>query len=378
MEAPLNQALTNLETMIGTITNKVEQNKQQVRDYKLKIINRLSEIVQQLNQLKENNNIKLIPELRQKLEQSQQTLQNKTDELDTAKTNLENTTRSLQESQNNVQQLNSKIQEINNQIQEFERTNQQKDEEINNLNNQLQQLSQQKEEAERNSATLQQEINSLVQRIAQITTSLSNQIGLIDQITNELGNIEDNNDGVVIQFKNISENIQTIINMINSAQGTIAQQPQTTNFSQDINNLYNKFITNNEMRQRFMIALDDFTNEKNTQETNEINTKIKQNIIKAYHDNNINSINIIKTNLQKLQTLGFNFDFNNRTGGKRKYKTMKKRHRRTHKKMRGGYIYSSSKKLDKASSVISTSSTNRIKSIPRISKNDKTRRKSIK
>jgi len=213
---PLNSALAQLETTIGSITDKVEQNKSKVRAYKTEIINKLREVVQQLNQLKDNNNLKSIPQLKQQLEQTQTTLRDKTNELETAKSSLENATRTLQESQNNIQQLNSQIEGLNKQIQQLTDTTQQKDGQIRDLNEQLGQLTQQKTEAERNLAASQQEIDGLVQRIAQINASLANQIQLIDQIANELGNIGDDNDDVALQFKAVGDNIMSIVNMINN------------------------------------------------------------------------------------------------------------------------------------------------------------------
>jgi hypothetical protein len=55
---------------------------------------------------------------------------------------------------------------------------------------------------------------------------------------------------------------------------------------------------------------------------------------------------------------------------------MKKRHRRS-KKMRGGYVYSVSKELDKESSVVSASSGSKTKTRTNLNKY-KTRRKSSK
>jgi hypothetical protein len=74
-------------------------------------------------------------------------------------------------------------------------------------------------------------------------------------------------------------------------------------------------------------------------------------------------------------------------GGKRKRKTMKKRHRRTRKKMKGGYIYSTSKELDKSSSIISATSNSKSStsksstsksSTSKSNKKDKTKRKYYK
>jgi hypothetical protein len=102
--------------------------------------------------------------------------------------------------------------------------------------------------------------------------------------------------------------------------------------------------------------------------------------IKNY--DNPESIKKIKRELIKIEGNGVPLIFKPLAGGKRRCRTMKKHHKRTHKKMRGGYIYSSSKELDKASSVISASSgsktTSSKSSNSKSKRKDKTRRKSMK
>jgi predicted nucleic acid-binding Zn-ribbon protein len=364
---PLNQALSNLETTIGTITNKVEQNKQRVRDYKTQIINKLREVIEQLNQLKENNNLKSIPQLRQQLEQSQNILRDKTAELEETKTNLENATRSLQESENNIRQLTSQIEDLNRQIQQLTESNQQKDGQLRNLNDQLTQLTQQKTEAERKLAASQQEIEGLVQRIAQINTSLANQIELIDQITNELGNISDDNDDIAIQFKAVGDNIMAIMNMINNP-GSGGAEAAVEQIVYDIDSNFNNLMALHSLddkRQflRYIRSLDGRLQNQINQVINNAERKIPtdvQTLKKILSDNKL------KVNPPSIN------------GGKRRHRTMKKRHRRTRKKMRGGYVYSASKELDKASSIVSKSSSSKSKSKFKSQNKDKTRRKSMK
>lgn len=363
---PLNQALSSLETTIGTITNKVKQNTQRVRDYKTQIINKLRDIIEQLNQLKENNNLKSIPQLRQQLEQSQNTLRDKTAELEETKTNLENATRSLQESENNIRQLTSQIEDLNRQIQQLTESNQQKDGQLRNLNDQLTQLTQQKTEAERKLAASQQEIEGLVQRIAQINTSLANQIELIDQITNELGNISDDNDDIAIQFKAVGDNIMAIMNMINNP-GSGGAEAAVEQIAYDIEDNFNNLMALHSLvdKGQFLRYIGSLKGGLQ----NEINQVIN-NAEKGNRDSIQTLKNILSTNKLKVNPPS-------NSGGKRRHRTMKKRHRRTRKKMRGGYIYSSSKELDKSSSVISDSSSSRKKSTFSSSKN-KTYRKSTK
>ena len=79
---------------------------------------------------------------------------------------------------------------------------------------------------------------------------------------------------------------------------------------------------------------------------------------------------ILEQNKLKVPTIinGGKSRRHKRRGGR---KTMKKRHRRTHKKMRGGYVYNTSKELDRASSVISKSSSSRSSSISKTKSNRK-------
>ena len=78
-----------------------------------------------------------------------------------------------------------------------------------------------------------------------------------------------------------------------------------------------------------------------------------------------------------------NFNIQSNYGGKRGRRTMKKRNRKTRKFMKknqkGGYVYSASKELDNASSIINISSIPKSSSTSKTkSKNHKSRRSSSK
>ena len=85
----------------------------------------------------------------------------------------------------------------------------------------------------------------------------------------------------------------------------------------------------------------------------------------------INNINI-----QNILSRKYNGDL--LRGGKRRRKTMKKRGRKSRKTYRGGYVYSSSKELDKASSVISSSSNTTSSRGSLFNSKSKSRRSSLK
>jgi len=381
-DSPLNQALAGLGTTIQTITGKVEAGKTRVREYKAQIIAKLREVVEQLNSLKANNNLKALPQLRKQLQDSQVDLQQKTEELDQTKGQLNAANQNLQQLQQNIDKINSQIEEKNQQITDLTTSGKQKDKAIQELDAQVRELDKQKEDAENNLVSAQQQIDSIIQKIGQLNTALVNQIQLIDTIANELGDLD--NGDVAEQFKSITDNIKVIVDMLNSAgQGgdeEVVQQGQA-----DAYNVQENFDR--------LLALYNQPEPK-TQYNNFIDSMVTP-VLKRQI---AMELNILKTNrdattrdnsLKKLkQILGQNsikVPGVIVTGGKsrnyKKRKTMKKRHRKTHKlsknrklskNYKGGYVYSASKDLDKASSVISASSNSKTRS----NRKDKTNKRS--
>lgn len=372
---PLNQALSGLSTTIQSITGKVEAGKNRVREYKLQIITRLKQVVEQLNSLKENNNLKALPELRKQLKDSQVSLQQKTEELNQTKTNLDEANRNLEMLRQNLDSINRQLVEKNKEISELTSAGNQQNKAIQDLDAQVKELNKEKMEIKRNLESLQQQSNSLVERIGQINATLANQIQLIDSIVNELGNLDSDTDDVAIQFKAVGDNITAIINMINNpSQGgteniTPSSSPSSSSSSptNDIEtNISNLRTLRNDPDKREYLQ---FMNRLSGQIKNQINNNIN-----AFDTGDKDAEDIIRN---ILQTNNIQVPILRRTGGKRRRKTMKKRHRRTRKQMRGGYTYNPSKELDKSSSIItglSGSKTTKLK----IQKKDKTRRKSYK
>ena len=223
-------------------------------------------------------------------------------------------------------------------------------------------LTLQKAEAERQLALAQQQTNSLVERIGNINATLGRQIQLIDMIAAELGDLDGANDDVALQFKAVGDNIMVIMNMLNSSappgQGPApapAPAPVVPG-PQQVDDLYNKFINLNQQKKDLF-----YRNLQNT--ANRGSIKIIQ--------ENINTpgpgpVDTIKAELAKI--LANNNSALVKGGKSRKYKkqkTMKKRHKKTRKlgkNYKGGYVYSASKDLDKASSIISASSRSRSRS----------------
>ena len=359
---PLNQALAGLGKTINTITDKVEAGKTKVRQYKSQIIEKLKMVVSQLNELKVNNNLKALPQLRKQLQDNQVTLQQKTEELDLTKGKLNEANQNLQQLQQNINDINKQIDEKNQQITNLTNSGKQKDKAIQELDQQVRDLDKQKQEAEKNLLSAQTQIDSIIQKIGQLNSALVNQIQLIDTIADELGDLD--NGDVAEQFKEVTANIASIVDMINNpSQEEPEPEPQS---SSGVEALYNNFINADQRKKdSFYASL------RGTSNQNAIDI-IQRNIRNAIDKNDQESINNIKSVLQTiLNTNSGNISL--LKGGKYnnyiRRKTMRKRHGKTRKLgtrklgnsrkfgQKGGYIYNTSKDLDKASSIISSSNS---------------------
>jgi DNA repair exonuclease SbcCD ATPase subunit len=376
--SPLNQALAGLGTTINTITDKVEAGKTRVREYKAQIIAKLREVVEQLNSLKANNNLKALPQLRKQLQDSQASLQQKTEELDQTKGQLVEANQNLQQLQQNLDQINRQIEEKNQQITDLTNSGNQKDKAIQELDAQVRELDKQKEEAEKNLASAQQQIDSIIQKIGELNTKLVSQIQLIDTIANELGDI--NNGDVSEEFRAVTDNIKIIVDMLNSAgqgdggaEGRPESRPEAVAVQQPEYNVEQNF---NRLKE---LSSADKNGRKLIQFTKTIkDPRIEADLLVYNRQNDPAGIAALKKLLSdnKINVPpvmnGGKSRRHKRRGGR---KTMKKKHRKTRKlakkNYRGGYVYSASKDLDKASSVISASSSSKSSS----GKRDKTRRK---
>ena len=362
--ADLNGALQELNSSITSITDKVNGQKAIIASYKEKLLAKLGDLVNQIQQLKDSPALASIPQLKQQLQQIpqlQEQLRKKSGELEVAN-------EQLNELKRQIEGFNADIESRNKQIRDLEQKMGEKDGQISGLNDQVKTLTDEKTTIQNQLTAKTAEMNDLVTRIGQINAYLLQQIGLIDTITAELGDLDSGN--IADQFQAISTNIQSIVNMINNP-GTggaeAAAQPSGYDVEANINNLRNLRQDSRQYRQ-FIERIN--------------NGQIQRDI-----DQQINNFDrgdgaatsairdILQRNQIKVPAL-------RTTGGKRRRRTMKKRHRKTHKKMRGGYIYSSSKELDKASSVISASSgsksTSSKSSNSKSKRKDKTRRKSMK
>jgi predicted nucleic acid-binding Zn-ribbon protein len=321
--------------------------------------------------IKNNTKWQDIANLRQQLQQLQQLpqqLQEKQNELDKAKA-------TIQDLQSQIQGFNNQIQAKNDQIQKLLQDSENKEKQIKDIQQQIQQLTDDKKALEDNLNAKTNEVNGLANNIQMITGSLAKQIENINQIADQLGDLDNGEIGE--EFGIITQNITAIIELLEGRRSggaeTIPQPPLPdydveTNFN-NLLNLHNESPSGQYLQ--YMEKLKRMPN-------GGIIKRDIDNLIKRAEEGNGAAIEeikrILKTNKLKVDTY-------RQFGGKRRHKTMKKRHRRTRKKMRGGYVWKRDKNLDNASSVVSISSNSKFKSYSSKSKsqkNDKTRRKSYK
>ena len=368
MSNPLSQALDNLGNTINSITGKVDENKQRVKDYKAKIVAKLREITGQIDSLKNNDKFKSIPGLRNTLEQTQNELQAKTNELDKTKTELAAANTSLQELRTQITDLETQITQKNDEIKRLTDAGATKDGQIQSLQDDVTRLTNEKNEAETKLADSTQQINSLIQRIAQINDTLIKQIALIDTITAELGDLDDSNDTISMEFKAVADNIISVINMLNNPMGPPSSgavpppPPPRTMMAPSRNTAQSNY--------NYLMSLSNDPNKLakfySENEAKGLTQKGYVDIIKANLDaakkGDNNAKNLVMDANNNL------WMSNNGLAGGRKTKRRKSRAKKSTKKykrkQKGGYVYSTGsskeqKELDRRSSVVSNSSASK-------------------
>ena len=210
----LNDALNNLGRTIGSIDVKVNAAKATARTYKDMIIQKLKDVVVQLNTLKGSDAFRNIGFIKQQLEESQTALTTRTQELADSKY-------ALDASNKEMLTIKEQLANCNQQIKDTEQI-------ITDLRNHLDQQSTAREQAEEKLRTLieqktkmeadlnqaQGQINEIIGKITQINESLISQIALIDDIVLEID--DTTGESVETHFKDISDNIQSIIDSLDN------------------------------------------------------------------------------------------------------------------------------------------------------------------
>ena len=339
----LNNALQQLKTTVSSINEKVAQGKQQANEYKQNIIQRLTQVVEQLRAVQNNPNLKNIPNLQGQLTESNNALQQKTSELADARKQLEQSNAQIEtlnrQNAELTQQLSQKDGELKQKEEQLRQLQAANDENAAKLNEQIKglqaeidQLKQQKNAVEQQLAASNQELANLVRQIAEINEELNRNVSLINDIAASLGSVD--SPEMAGQFESIAQNIAAIVKMINGEQGSSGPPPPSppplppSNSPSPIVQQYNA------LPQAKKDALPP-----------NIRAEIEV---------------LIKNRPSKWETKMRNILANQSvtlTGGRRqKRKTRKIRKSnllKGRKLLVGGYVYTTSKELDKSSSVIS-------------------------
>ena len=121
----MEEAFKTLDDTVSSINAKILTSKQMATDYKRKIMDKLEELLNQINALKEDAKKSPVPELRQQLQTAQQSLAEKNTQ--------------LEDSQSKLDELTSRISQLTVDIKA-------KQNEIDSLNSQLEGLAKEKEE----------------------------------------------------------------------------------------------------------------------------------------------------------------------------------------------------------------------------------------
>jgi len=359
---------TKLKDIIAAIERFKSTNLQGLTDTK----DRLTNVTNELNVTKETlartqgeleqirsalsttqSELQNVTSIKNGLEQKERELNDKIRQLETEYQNKINGVRqemsdkATQEKKNMQQDFDSQIAALNN--------------EKSDLQKGIQEAQQSQTEAVNKLSALQTEQTNLVNNLGEINSLLTRQLELISNI-----NTEQPNDA---EYSELLDTIQSslggVISEINQA--VSGQNQSTYDVESNYNNLMSLYDTN-----RFNAFLDN-----NTDGT--VKRAIQTNIREA-KNRNPQSIDEIKRVLSANQ-IKVRPPSSSIFGGKRRSKTMKKKNSKTRKlnrklNQRGGYVYSSSKALDKASSIVSSSSSKSRTKSKNKSKN-KTRTKTI-
>ena len=394
------EAFSKLDDTINSINSKLAQGKDMVSTYKKKLIDRLQALGEQINGIK--GNLKSIPNLRDKLQKTQTDLEQKTNDLNTTQQKLEETQTELTNLTEEIKAKNKEIEDKTKEINELNSSNSDNKSQIDALNSEKDELIKQKAEAESNLKTAQTQIDGFIARLGAINETLLKQIEIIDNIYKELGEF-DTDETVTNKFKEISDNIANIMNMINSpevasGEGSSFEMGSSSSGEEgsgeegfeedgskltinDFKDLDNIKQLNPQQKNEMLQKYGNLSLDEKKDILQKLTLKVNPSLIKPIQ-------NIIKQNDPAVINNALNQIINgNYVGGKRhrKRKTMKKRHRKTKKILRnghklrnghalkGGYVYSSSKELDRTSSVINGLSKSRTRSKNNIKKNTRRR-----
>ena len=330
--------LTETKNKLSSVTKELETTKMNLQQTQNELKNVKTALSSTQNELQTANS------KRNELEQQNRDITNKITQLQTEYDNKiygirdEMSKKSTEEKKQMTQEFNNKMEELNS--------------EKINLQKAIEDAQQKQTEAVNNLAILQKEQDGLINNLSTINEFLTKQLELISNINTEQPNIDEYN-GLL---ETIQNGLGGVINEINQA-----VLPSSTTQSSSTTPLYDKFIKLSEQQKQQVLSQMErqyantiLTNIQNPTPENKMNIN---NIISRHYNGNLlrGGKNSKKSKNKKQKTNKLN----------KKHKT--KKHLR---KQKGGYTYSSSKELDKASSIVSASSNTKS---PKSNKKYKTR-----
>jgi chromosome segregation ATPase len=319
------QGLTDTKEKLTSVTNELNVTKETL----LKTQSELEQIRTALSTTQ--SELQNVTSVKNGLEQKERELNDKISQLETEYQNKLNGVRqemsdkATQEKKNMQQDFDSQIAALNNEKADLQKG--------------IQEAQQSQTEAVNKLSALQTEQNNLVNNLGEINSLLTRQLELISNI-----NTDQPNDA---EYSELLDTIQSslggVISEINQA---VSGQNQSV---YDVESNYKNLMSLQD-ENKLNAFLDN-----NTDGT--VKRAIQTNISKAKNGDpqSIDEIKrVLSANQIKVRPPSSIF------GGKRRTKTMKKKNSKTRKlnnklKQRGGYVYSSSKELDKASSIVSSS-----------------------
>lgn len=313
--------LTETKNKLTSVTKELETTKMNLQQTQNELENVKTALSSTQNELQTANS------KRNELEQQNRDITNKINQLQTEYDNKiygirdEMSKKSTEEKKQMAQEFNNKMEELNS--------------EKINLQKAIEDAQQKQTEAVNNLAILQKEQDGLINNLSTINEFLTKQLELISNINTEQPNIDEYN-GLL---ETIQSGLGGVINEINQA---VLPSSQTQASSQTP--LYDKFIKLSEQQKEQVLS---------QMERQYVNT-ILTNIQNPTPENKMNINNIISRH----------YNGNLLRGGKKSKKSKNKTNKlnKKHKtkkhliRQKGGYTYSSSKELDKASSIVSASS----------------------
>ena len=327
--------LTETKNKLASVTKELETTKMNLQQTQNELENVKTALSSTQNDLQTANS------KRNELEQQNRDITNKITQLQTEYDNKINGIRdemskkSTEEKKQMTQEFNNKMEELNS--------------EKINLQKAIEDAQQKQTEAVNNLAILQKEQDGLINNLSSINGFLTKQLELISNINTDQPNIDEYN-GLL---ETIQSGLGGVINEINQA-----VLPSSTTQSSSQTPLYDKFIKLSEQQKQQVLSQMErqyantiLTNIQNPTPENKMN--INNILLRHYNGNLLRGGKKIKNSKNKTNKLN------------KKHKT--KKHLRRQK---GGYTYSSSKELDKASSIVSASSNTKS---PKSNKKYKTR-----